>query len=299
MTLSKTIWRDRYIWMLVLPGLLYFLIYKYMPMFGIAVAFKDYNLVKGFWESKWVGLKHFRNIFDNPDVGRIFLNTITISLMQILFAFSIPIVLAVMLNEVRRNTVKRTIQTIIYLPHFLSWVVIASISFIFLSSEGIVNELLKMFGFNAVNFLANPELFRPLLVGQLVWKEAGWGTIIYLAALTSISQELYEAADMDGAGRFRKIWHVTLPGIRGTIVILFILQLGGILDTSFEQIYLMLNPLVHHVGDVIDTYVYRRGIQNGDFGFTTAVGLLKSVVGFIMIVLANTLARRLGEQGVY
>ncbi|WP_233566987.1 ABC transporter permease [Cohnella endophytica] len=284
---------------MALPGLLYFLIYKYVPLMGVVIAFQKYKPVQGFLRSDWVGLDNFRRIFDTPEIEKYFINTAIISCYQIVFAFTVPIVIAIMLNEIRSAAFKKIAQTLLYLPHFLSWVVVAGIFYLLFQSDGQINHLLVSWGLHPINILSNKDNFRAMLVLQVIWKESGWGTIIYLAALTGIPPELYEAAKMDGAGRLRQIYHITLPGIRSTILILFILRLGSVLDVGFEQIYLMLNASVSDVGEVLDTYVYRMGVVNGDFSFTTAVGLLKGLVGMMLIVTANRLARAFGERGVY
>ncbi len=295
----KQLWRERYLWIMCIPGLLFFLVYKYVPMLGIIIAFQDFNPFRGFLESRWVGLKHFNRLLENPDIGLIFWNTLVISFYQIVIAFTVPIILAIMLHEVSNQVFKRFVQTIVYLPHFLSWVVIVGIFYLLFKSDGVVNQILAELNAGPINVMSNPSVFREVLVAQVIWKETGWGTIIYLAALAGIDPELYEAAKIDGAGRLRQIWHVTIPGIRSTIVILFILRLGHVLDVGFEQIYLMLNPTVSQVGEVIETYVYRMGIVNGNYSFTTAVGLLKGLIGLILIVSANHLVKRMGERGVY
>lgn len=284
---------------MALPGILYFLIFKYVPMLGVIIAFQKYTPSKGFLHSSWVGLDNFKRIIESPDIGRYFMNTIIISFYQIVFAFSIPIVIAILLNEIASPFIKRFIQTALYLPHFLSWVVVGGIFYLLFKNDGSVNSLLATWGIDPVNILSNKDTFRGMLVLQVIWKEAGWGTIIYLAALTGIDPELYEAAKIDGAGRIRQIWSITLPGIKSTIVMLFILRLGSVLDVGFEQVYLMLNASVSSVGEVLETYVYRVGVVNGNFSFTTAVGLLKGMVGMILIVSANYMARRLGEKGIY
>lgn len=294
-----TFWNEKYLWLMALPGILFFLIYKYLPMLGIIIAFKDYNLMLGIWDSKWAGLKHFYRIFENPDIGRIFVNTLIISFYQIVFAFTIPIVLAIMIYEVSKNAYRRVLQTVFYMPHFLSWVVVAGIFYLIFRSDGAMNSVLADFGLGQINILSNPENFRIMLVLQVIWKEAGWGTIIYLAALSSIDPALFEAAKMDGASRLRQIWHITLPGIRSTIVVLFILRLGSVLDVGFEQVFLMLNPSVREVGEVIETYVYQVGVVNSNFSFSTAVGLMKGLIGLVLIFGANKLAKRMGERGVF
>lgn len=298
--LSERLWRERYLFLLLFPGLLYFIIYRYIPMLGNIIAFEDYSPFRGFLHSEWVGLRHFRTIFSDQEVVRVLWNTIFLSILQIVFAFPIPIVLAIMLNEVKNDRYKRIVQSVLYLPHFLSWVVVIGIVTIFLKTEGIINKLLHMtFGSEPISFLQEPGWFMPLIILEVIWKESGWGTIIFLAALSGINPSLYEAAVVDGANRWRQIWHITLPALRSTIVILFILRLGSVLDSGFEQIFLMLNPFTMEVGNVLDTYVYFKGIQQADFSFGTAVGLFKSVVGLILILIANRLAKKFGEEGVF
>ncbi|WP_010277610.1 ABC transporter permease [Paenibacillus senegalensis] len=292
--------RDKYLLLLMLPGLLYFLIYKYLPLLGSVIAFQDYSPFLGIFNSPWAGMKHFAAIFDDSEIVRVLWNTLNISFLQILFAFPAPIVLALMLNEVRHELFKRVIQSIVYLPHFLSWVIIAGITVIFLRSGGLVNTFLdQVLGASKIPFLTDPAFFKPLVVLQVIWKEAGWGTVIFLAALAGINPSLYEAAVMDGASRWRRIWHITLPGLRSTIVILLILRLGNVLDSGFEQIFLMLNPFTMETGNVLDTYVYFKGIIDTNFSFATAVGLFKGAVGLILVVAANRIAKRFGEEGLY
>lgn len=291
--------RERYIYLLLLPGVLYFIIYRYMPMAGLIIAFQDYNPFSGFMGSDWVGMKHFARIFENKDVVQVLMNTIQISLLQIFVAFPVSIVLALMLNELRNETFKRFIQSMIYLPHFLSWVVVVGIFIVFTRGEGLINSVLATFGLEAVPFLTDPAYFKPLIILQVIWKEAGWGTIIFLAALAGVNPSLYEAAVIDGANRWRQLWHVTLPAIRSVIIILFILRLGTVMDTGFEQIFLMLNPFNMDTGNVLDTYVYFKGIQQGNISFATAVGMFKGLVGLVLVVAANKMAKRFGEEGLY
>lgn len=283
-----------------MPGILYFLIYKYAPMIGLVLAFNDYSPFLGFFDSPWVGWKHFRTIFENKEVLGVLWNTVYISALQIAFAFPAPIVLALLLNEVRARVFKRVIQSIVYLPHFLSWVVVVGICVIFLKGDGIVNHFLKdNLGMNTIPFLTSPDYFKPLIILQVIWKEAGWGTVIFLAALAGVNPQLYEAAIVDGAGRWRQMWHITLPAIRSTIVILLVLRLGQVMDVGFEQIFLMLNPFNRSAGEVLDTYVYLKGIEQSDYSFATAVGLFKGAVGLVLVTVANYLAKRFGEEGLY
>jgi len=301
---AQRTWRgwfmDWDLYLLLLPGLLFFLLFKYVPMWGVIIAFMDYSPFRGILGSEWVGFRHFVTLFTYDQFWRIFRNTIVISFYNLIFFFPAPIVLALLLNEIRKQVFKRFVQTVIYVPHFVSWVVVAGMTYLMLGTQGgLVNELIKAGGGEAVPFLTTPEWFRGLIVSQSIWKETGWGTIIFLAALSGVDPQLYEAAIMDGAGRWRQMWHVTLPAIRSTIFILLILRLGHVLDVGFEQIFLMLNSTVNEVGDVFETYVYREGLVGGKFSYTTAVGLFKSAIGLIMVVLANWIAKKFGEEGVY
>ncbi len=292
--------RDKYLYLLALPGLIYFLLFKYVPMWGISIAFKDFSPFLGYVESPWVGWQHFQRLFGNQDFFMLLRNTLAISFLNLLFFFPLPIILSLLLNEVRNQFYKRTVQSIVYLPHFLSWVIIASLTFMLLSkSEGVINQLFVFFGFEKFDFLTNSDIFWFLLTGQSVWKEAGWGTIIFLAAIAGVNTELYEAARIDGANRFRQIWHVTLPAIRNVIIILLILRLGDVMEVGFEQVFLMYNGAVSEVAEVFDTYVYRVGIQQGQFSYSTAVGLFKSFVGLVLVVIANKMSKKFGEEGIY
>lgn len=288
------------LYLIMLPGLAYFIIFKYVPMGGIIVAFQDFSAFAGIRGSEWVGLAHFKNMFTDSEFYTVFKNTLLISLYKLIWGFPGPIILALMLNEVRHMLYKRGVQTLVYLPHFLSWVIIGGILINVLSpATGIVNQFLGMLGLEPVFFLGSQEWFRTVLVVSDIWKEAGWGAIIYLAALASIDPQIYEAAVVDGAGKWKQLIHVTLPSLLGTIVILFVLRLGSVLDVGFEQIFVLYNPLVYNVADVIETYVYRTGITQGQFSFTTAVGLFKSVISLILVVLANKAARKLGQDSLW
>mgnify|MGYP002403240574 CR=1 FL=1 len=292
--------RNKALYLLGLPGIAFFILFKYVPMWGVLIAFQDYSPFQGMLNSSWVGLKHFERLFSNPDFFLLLRNTLAINALNLVFFFPLPIILSLLLNEVRHVVFKRTIQSIVYLPHFLSWVIIAGLSFLLLSQgEGVINKMLVHFGYDKIDFLTNPDLFWILLTIQSIWKEAGWGTVIFLAAIASVDPQLYEASKMDGAGRLRQAWHVTLPAIRSVIVVLLILRIGHAMDVGFEQVFLMMNAPVSEVAEVFDTYVYRLGIRQGQFSFTTAVGLFKSVVGFILVIVSNHLAKRFGEEGVY
>ncbi|WP_307207402.1 ABC transporter permease [Paenibacillus harenae] len=299
-TLVGRLMRNRWLYMMVLPGLLYFLVFKYWPMYGIFIAFQDFQPFLGFWDSPFVGFKHFERLFGDSNFMLLFRNTLILATYNILFFFPLPIIIALMLGELRQEFMKRIVQTLVYIPHFMSWVVVVGIAYMFLTTEGgIMNELLVRFGGEKINFLVSNEWFRTIITAEVMWKETGWGTIIFLAALSGIDPQLYEAARMDGANRLRQLWHITLPAIRSTIIILLILRLGHFLDTGFEQIFLMLNAMNREVGEVFDTYVYSVGISQGQYSFSTAVGVFKSIVGLILVVAANRLAKRFGEEGIY
>ncbi|MBM7708256.1 ABC transporter permease [Enterococcus lemanii] len=291
---------NKWLYIMTLPGLLYFLIFKYAPMYGVIIAFKDYVPFLGIHGSKWVGLQNFHDFFINPDFMRIMGNTLILSFLSIVISFPAPIILAILLNELSKAIYKRVIQTMVYVPHFLSWAIVVSITAILFSvNGGIITEIVRMLTGREINFLSDPNWFRPMIILQGIWKEIGWGTIIFLAALAGVDQEQYEAAIMDGAGRFRRVWHITLPAIRSTIVIMLILKVGSILTSGFDQIYLMTNALNRSVADVFDTYVYMMGITQGAYSYSTAVGLFKSVVGIILVLSTNKLAKAFGESGFY
>jgi len=292
--------RDKWMYALLLPGLIYFLLFKYVPMWGVLLAFKNYQPFLGFWKSDWVGFEHFRLFFTNPDFFKLLRNTLVLSFYNLVFFFPAPIIAALMLNEVRIALFKRTVQTLIYVPHFISMVIVASLTYVFLTTEGgVVNEWVNARTGHTIDFLTNPDWFRPIIILQTIWKECGWGTIIFLAALAAVDVEQYEAAIVDGANRWRQLWHITLPALRSTIVILLILRMGHVLDNGFEQIYLLLNPLNRETAEVFDTYVYAMGITQGAFSYSTAVGLFKSVVGVILVLGTNWLAKRFGQSGLY
>lgn len=296
----KRLWRNKWLYLMILPGIIYFLIFKYIPMFGLVISFQDYKPFKGILGSEWVGFKHFERLFTEPDFWNILSNTLLLFGMNLLFYFPIPIILALMLNEVRITFFKRFFQTLVYLPHFMSWVIIVSISYVMLTMDGgIVNELLVYLGFNKINFLLSPEWFRPTYIIQVIWREAGWGTIIYLAAIAAVDPQLYEAARMDGAGRLRQVWHITLPAIRSVIIVLLILKIGDVLELGFEHVYLLLNSMNREVAEIIDTYVYTAGLRQMQFSYSSAVGFFKSLVGLVLVMLANRLSKKMGEEGIY
>ncbi|MCM3785997.1 sugar ABC transporter permease [Neobacillus mesonae] len=298
--LRKRIWKNKWIYVMLLPGIIFFLIFKYLPMYGLIISFQDYKPFKGILGSEWVGFEHFARLFSEPDFLNILTNTLILFGLNLLFYFPVPIILALMLNEVRHSLFKKTFQTLVYLPHFMSWVIIVSISYVMLTMDGgIINELLVFFGFEKINFLLSNEWFRPTYIIQVIWREAGWGTIIYLAAIASVDPQLYEAARMDGANRLRQIWHITLPAIRSVIIILLILKIGDVLELGFEHVYLLLNSMNREVAEIIDTYVYTAAMKQGQFSYSTAIGFFKSFVGLVLVMIANKLAKKMGEEGVY
>lgn len=300
LNLLSALRRDQSLYLLALPGILFFLVFKYIPMWGIIIAFQDYSPFRGIQGSEWVGLQHFTELFANPDFALLFRNTLAISLLNLILFFPFPILISLGLNELRSVAYKRLIQTIIYMPHFLSWVIIAGLTLLlFAKGTGLINELFTLWGWPRVDILTNPDSFWVMVTLQAMWKEAGWGTIVFLAAMASVDTQLYEAARMDGAGRLRQIWHITLPAIRSVIIVLLILRLGDIMEVGFEQIFLMYNGAVSEVAEVFDTYVYRTGIEQGDFSYSTAVGLFKSVIGLVLVVVANRVVKRMGQEGVY
>ncbi len=297
---AQRIWkRYRWLYLMLVPGIVYYAIFKFGPMFGLITAFKDYNPMLGFFDSPWVGFKHFVRFFGGSSFFKTLKNTLSISFLNLAFYFPAPILLALLLNEVRIRWFKTSVQTVLYVPHFLSWVVIAGISYELLTTEGgVANSLVASIIGHPINFLGSEKWFYPLVVFQHIWKECGWGTIIFMAALAGVDQEMYEAAKLDGASRLQQIFYITLPAIRSTIVVMLILQLGKVMETGFDQILLMQNSMNRNVSDVIDTYVYTMGMKNGQLSFATAVGLFKSVVGLILVLISDRVAKRVGDEGI-
>ncbi|MDF2926159.1 MAG: protein lplB [Paenibacillaceae bacterium] len=292
--------KKKYLYILLLPCIVFFFVFNYIPMYGVIIAFKDFNFAKGILHSPWLGLENFRYMFGLSDFYKVFWNSLYLGFLRLVFTFPFPILLALLLNEIRQVTYQRLTQTIIYLPHFISWVVIGGILVNFLSpSWGLVNIFLKELGIDPVFFLADPDYFRPIVVLSSIWKESGWGSIIFLAAISGINSELYEAAGIDGANRLQKIWYVTLPGIKSTIMVLFILRLGQIMGNGFEQIFVLQNPMNLDVSEVFETYAYRVGILGGRFSFGATVGLFTSVIGLIFLVLGDRLAKLMKEDGIW
>ncbi len=297
--------RHYVLYLMLIPGLFFLVIYKFLPLYGITIAFKDYSIFNGInpldaiANSDWVGMKHFNRLFAGSAFSKVLKNTLIINGYKILFLFPIPILSAIMLNEIQQKSYKKLAQTAIYVPYFFSWVVIFGIFYSLLGSYGVVNTLLAQLGLERISFFSDARYFRSLLVFTEGWKEVGWNAVIYLAAITAIDPALYEAARVDGASRLRQIWHVTLPGLTPTIVLMLILKVGYILDTGFEQILVMYNATVYDVADVIQTYVYRMGLGQADFSMGTALGLFNSAVAFVLIVGANQVSKRLLNRSIW
>jgi len=292
--------RSKYLLLLFLPAFLYYILFKYVPMFGILISFKDYNMFKGVWASEWVGLKHYSLFFHSPDFLKLLKNTILLGIYKIVFGFPAPIILALLLNEVRKGILKRFIQSISYLPHFISNVVIVSMMFLFLSpTNGLINNVIEWFGFEAINFMQNENYFRSIYVLSEIWQHVGWETIIYLAALSAIDPQLYEAARVDGANRRHQLLHITLPGISPAIIILLILNIGNVLDIGFEKVLLMLNPSIYATADVLSTYVYRTGIQSMNYSYGTAIDFFTSIINLMFIMTANWISRRKSDTSLW
>jgi putative aldouronate transport system permease protein len=294
--------KHRALYLLMLPGILYYIIFKYVPMYGIIIAFQDYSIGKGILDSEFVGLKHFIEFFYvNPDSWKLIRNTVMLNVYDLLFHFPTPIILAILFHELKSKTFKRIVQSISYMPHFLSTVVIAGILVTFLSPQtGIINFLLvKVFGMESILFLGLPEWFRTIYVSSEIWQQIGWGTILYLAAIAGIDPTLYEAAKMDGANRFHQMRHITFVGMVPVMIILFVLTLGHFLETGFQKILLLYNSMNYETSDVINTFVYRRGILDADFSFATAVGLFQSAIGLILVVAANRVAKNYSETSLW
>lgn len=297
---KASFWRYRSLYLMALPGIVYFLVFKYAPMGGLVIAFQNYVPFLGIMGSEWVGFDHFVRFFTEATFLRLLRNTLIISLGMIIFGFPIPIILSLMLNEVRAKVFKRSIQSVIYLPHFLSWVIVVSIFTVLLTTDGgTINNLITAAGGEPISFLTDPNWVRPMYIMQEIWKGAGWGTIVYLAAMTAVDTQLYEASSLDGAGRMRQAWHITLPAIRPTIVVMFILSIGDFLELGFEHMFLVLNSLNRQVADIFDTYVYQAGIVGGQLSYASAVGMFKGIVGLLLVIAANKLAKKFGEEGVY
>ena len=300
---SVFFWLKKYkfLYLMLIPGIIYFIIFRYLPIFGLVIAFKNFNFTKGIFGSEWVGLKHFISFFNYPESWRLIRNTFLLNLYNIIFAFPIAIIFAVLLNEVRESAYKKLVQTVSYLPHFISTVVVVGIFYNFLSpSTGLINIILKdVFGVEPIAFLLQTRWFRTIYNTINIWQETGWNAIIYLAALIGIDPALYESAYMDGAGRFKQFLYISLPCITSTIVIMLVLRIGIIMEVGFESVMLLHSPATYEVSDIIPTYVYRRGIIDSDYSFTTAIGMFQSIIGLVLMLLSNKLAKKLTNSGLW
>ena len=301
--LAVRVWNNRTIYFLIIPIMVMFVIFNYIPMAGIFMAFNDFKLNRGFmgiFTSPWVGLKHFNRLFGNPYIFKVLFNTLSLSLLKLVFVFPAPIIFAILLNELKNLRFKRVIQTITYLPNFLSAVVVVGLVQGLLSpTYGIVNAIRDALGLNTIHYLASANYFRGILVGADLWKSFGWGAIVYLAAITSIDSELYEAAMIDGAGRFRRIWHITLPGMKSVIALYLILNIGYILSASFDMVFLLKSDSVMSVADTVELYAYRMGMQGSSYSFGAAIGLFQGVVGLILVSLSNFAAKKMDTPGIW
>lgn len=285
--------------LMMLPGMLFLLIFSYIPMFGIVMAFQDYIPAKGIFDSKFVGLKHFEYMFQLPDIAQIISNTVVIALGKIILGTLAAIAFSILLNEIRLKFLKKTVQTIVYLPHFLSWVVLASVVVNMFNLDGNVNQILVFFGLEKINFLGSNTWFQPLIIGTDVWKEFGYSSVVYLAAITAIDPGLHEAAAIDGASWWKRVWHITLPGMLPIILLMGVMSLTNILSAGFDQVYNLYNPIVYETGDILDTYVYRIGLVGRQYSFGTAVGLFKSVIGIVLLLSANGLAKKYTDRKIF
>ncbi|MBP1989404.1 ABC transporter permease [Paenibacillus eucommiae] len=293
-------WKYKYLTLIFLPAIIYYVIFHYVPIYGVLIAFKSYKFSLGILGSPWVGFQHFRDLFAFDSFWQVFRNTFLISIYKLIFGFPAPIVFALLLNEIRLSIFKRLVQTISYFPHFLSWVVLGGLAVQFLSpSIGPINLLLQAIGLDPIYFLGDSKWFRTVLVGTEVWKGLGWGTIVYLAAIAGVNPELHEAATVDGANRFHRMRYITLPSMMPVITIMLIFAIGGMVNDDFDQVFNLYNPVVYEVGDVLSTYTYRMGLINMEYSFATAVGLFKNVIAFVLILSANAIAKKINDYGLW
>lgn len=297
--LKKNFVRYRYIYLMLLPVVVYYAVFCYGPMSGIVIAFQNFKPALGVSGSKWVGWKHFVDFLTGPYVWRLIRNTLMINILQIIFAFPVPIIVALLINEINCKGYKKAVQTISYMPHFISLVVMCGLLVNFCRSDGIFNDFLSLFGFERRNLLAEANLFRPIYVLSGIWQEAGWGSIIYLATLSTVEVGLYEAATIDGANRFQRMLHVSFPGLLPIIIVQLIMRVGNILTTGFEKVFLLYSPLTYDTADIISTYIYRQGLELSNYSYGTAVGLFNSVVNLIILVMANYISRRVTEESLW
>lgn len=295
----KKIFSNYQLYLFLLPALIYFIVFHYLPMYGILIAFKDFVATKGIMGSPWVGFKHFERFFDSFQFWTLIKNTLGLSVVQLIVGFPLPIFLALMLNQIRSEKYKRFVQTVVYAPHFISVVVLAGMIFVFFSNNGLINNIILLFGGDPISFMAKPEWFKPLYIASGVWQETGWAAIIYLAALAGVSPELHEAAVMDGANKWQRIFHVDIPAIMPTAVILLILSVGGIMNIGFEKAYLLQTPMNQPSAEIIPTYVYKMGLQQAQYSFAAAVGLFNAVINLILLISVNKFSKKLSGTGLW
>lgn len=295
----KTASKYKFLYLMLIPGLVWVIIFKYLPMYGLTMAFKDYQIFKGLSDSPWVGLDNFERLISDRYFWPVLRNTLLISFYKIIFGFPVPIMIALMLNEVKNRIYRRSVQTMIYFPHFISWIIVAGLMYILFSDQGLVNQIVESMGGESQIWMADPKYFRSIITASSIWKEAGWGTVIYMAALSGIDPQLYEAAFMDGANRLQRIWYITLPCLMPTIIILLTLRMGRVMQAGFGQVLALINPNVRQVGEIIDTYVYRIGLEQAEYSFSTAVGFFKSVSNFILIISANYLVKKSDHESLF
>jgi putative aldouronate transport system permease protein len=287
------------LYVMAIPGIAFLIVFKYIPLAGSVIAFQNYSVFKGFIDSPWVGFKNFETLFHYPAFIRVFSNTLVLGLLRICIVFPVPIVLALMINEIRKSALKKGIQTALYIPHFLSWVVVAGIVFDVFSMSGLFNVVLGWFHHDPVLVMQESDYFRIVYVVTSIWKDAGWGTVVYMAAISAIDPQLYESAMIDGASRFKQIRHITFPLLLPTVLVLLLLEIGNFLDLGFDQVFNLQTPMTYSVGDILDTYVFRTGIQQAQYSFATAVGLFQSVIGFILVYIFNRLSRKVSDGGLW
>ncbi|MGO4495044.1 ABC transporter permease [Paenibacillus sp. 2RAB27] len=292
----KTYWP---LYVMALPGIAFLIIFKYVPLAGTVIAFKDYSVFKGFIDSPWVGLANFNKLFHYPDFQRVFVNTMILGFLRIVIVFPIPVLLALMINEIRKSALKKGIQTTLYLPHFLSWVIVSGIVFDFFSLQGMYNTITEWFGYEPSLVMQESAYFRPVYLLTSIWRDAGWGTVVYMAAISAIDPQLYESAMIDGASRYKQIRLITFPLLLPTVLVLFLLEIGNFLDLGFDQVFNLLTPMTYSVGDILDTYVFRTGIQQAQYSFATTVGLFQSVIGFVLIYFFNRLSKKVSDGGLW
>ena len=291
--------KNKMVYLMAVPMVVFLVLFRYLPMLGIAIAFQDFKYRVGFFGSKWVGLKHFQSFVNGYYFGRVVSNTLIISLLDLLFVFPMPILLALLINEMKGQRFKRLVQTVSYMPHFISIIVFSGMIIEFCSLDGLISKIISIFGGERVNLLMKPEAFRGVYTASSIWKETGWGAIIYLAAVTRVDPQLYEAAEMDGATRLGKLWHITLPGILPTVIMMLILKMGNMMNVGFERIILLYNDVTMETADVISTYVYRKGLIDMNYSFSTAVDFFNSIINFSLVLLTNAISRRVGETSLW